>query len=70
MTETQPKENIYDVLQDKAIFSRISGKMVEVVKKLPEEIAEGEVLFDGITLYDGIEGIEDDIQQVYAVSKI
>lgn len=69
MSETQPKENIYDVLQDKAIFSRISGKMVEVVKQLPENIVEGKVLFDGITLYDGIEGIEDDIQQMFAVTK-
>ena len=57
MSEIKPKENIYDVLQDKAIFSRDSEKMVEVVKKLPEEIVEGKVLFDGITLYDGIEGI-------------
>lgn len=57
MSEIKPKENIYDVLQDKSIFSRVSGKMVEVVKKLPEEIVEGKVLFDGITLYDGIEGI-------------
>ena len=57
MSEIKPIENIYDVLQDKSIFSRVSGKMVEVVKKLPEEIVEGKVLFDGITLYDGIEGI-------------
>ena len=57
MSEIKPKENIYDVLQDKAIFSLVIGNMVEVVKKLPEEIVEGKVLFDGITLYDGIEGI-------------
>ena len=63
------KENIFDILQDKAIFSRISGKMVEVVKQLPENIVEGKVLFDGIMLYDGIEGIEDDIQQMFAITK-
>ena len=30
---------------------------------------EGEVLFDGMMLYDGIEWIEDDIQQMNSVTK-
>ena len=60
---------IYDVTKDRIFLSNISGMPATVVEKLPEEIVEGEVLFDGMMLYDGIEGIEDDIQQMNSVTK-
>ena len=60
---------IYDVIKDKIFLSSISGMPATVVEKLPEEIVEGEVLFDGMMLYDGIEWIEDDIQQMNSVTK-
>lgn len=63
------KQRIYPIIKDKVFFSRISGQRAEVVEQLPEAIVPGKVLFDGITLYDGIEGIEDDIQQVVSVTK-
>ena len=60
---------IHNVIKDKIFLSNISGMPATVVEKLPEEIVEGEVLFDGMMLYDGIEGIEDDIQQMNSVTK-
>lgn len=63
------KQRIYPIIKDKVFFSRISGRRAEVVEQLPEAIVPGKVLFDGIMLYDGIEGIEDDIQQVVSVTK-
>lgn len=63
------KQRIYPIIKEKVFFSRISGQRAEVVEHLPEEIVPGKVLFDGIMLYDGIEGIEDDIQQVVSVTK-
>lgn len=72
MNNTQEDFNsrIYDVIKDKIFLSHISGLPIdEVVKKLPDEIEEGKVLFDGLMLYDGIEGIEDDIQQMTAFTK-
>ena len=63
------KQRIYPIIKDKIFFSRISGRRAEVVEQLPEAIVPGKVLFDGIMLYDGIEGIEDDIQQVVSVTK-
>ena len=60
---------IYEAIKDKAFYSNISGKLVDVVEMLPEEIEPGKVLFDGIMLYDGIEGIEDDIQQMTTFTK-
>lgn len=71
MNNTQEEyiNRIYDVIKDKAFISNISGIMVDVVKKLPEQIEEGKVLFDGIMLFDGIVGAEDDIQQMTACTK-
>lgn len=63
------EQRIYPIIRDKIFFSRISGHRAEVVEQLPETIFPGKVLFDGIMLYDGIEGIEDDIQQVVSVTK-
>ena len=60
---------IYGVIKDRIFLSNISGMPATVVEKLPEEIVGGEVLFDGMMLYDGIEGIEDDIQQMNSVTK-
>ena len=62
-------KKIYGIIQDKIFFSNISGNPVEVVEKLPEEIVPGKVLFDGMMLFDGIEGIEDDIQQMNSFTK-
>jgi len=63
------KARIFDHIADKMFRSNISGEVVDVVRQLPEQIEEGKVLFDGLLLYDGIEGIEDDIQQMTAVTK-
>ena len=60
---------IYAIIKDKALFSNISEEMVEVVEELPKDIVPGKVLFDGIMLFDGIEGIEDDIQQMHSFLK-
>ena len=57
------------MIKDKIFLSHFSGMPATVVEKLSEEIVEGEVLFDGMMLYDGIEGIEDDIQQMNSVTK-
>lgn len=62
-------KKIHEIIQDKVFFSNISGNPVEVVEKLPEEIVPGKVLFDGMMLFDGIEGIEDDIQQMNSFTK-
>ena len=60
---------IYEIIKDKVFFSNISEEMAEVVEELPAEIVPGEVLFDGMMLFDGIEGIEDDIQQMHSYTK-
>ena len=69
MSQEEFKSKIYDVIKDKAFISNGSGVLVDVVKKLPEQIVEGKVLFDGIMLFDGEEGIEDDIQQMHSFTK-
>ena len=71
MTKTQEEftKAIYDIIKDKAFLSNISEEMVEVVEELPAEIVPDKVLFDGIMLFDGIEGIEDDIQQMHSFLK-
>ena len=71
MTKTQEEftKAVYKTIKDKVFFSNISEEIAEVVEKLPEEIVPGEVLFDGMMLFDGIEGIEDDIQQMNSFTK-
>ena len=65
------KQIIYNVIKDKIFLSNGSSCMATVVKELPEEIIPGLVLFDGIMLYDGLDGdgIEDDIQQMNSFTK-
>lgn len=60
---------IYHSIKDKVLLSNGSSCLATVVKELPKEIVPGLVLFDGIMLYDGIEGIEDDIQQMNSFTK-
>ena len=69
MSQEEFKKRIYETIKDRVFFSNLSGKMAEVVNELPKQIADGKVLFDGIMLHDGIEGVEDDIQQVHAYTK-
>ena len=69
ITQEEFSKRIHEIIQDKIFFSNISGNPVEVVEKLPEEIVSGKVLFDGLMLFDGIEGIEDDIQQMNSFTK-
>ena len=69
ITQEEFGKRIHEIIQDKIFFSNISGNPVEVVEKLPEEIVPGKVLFDGLMLFDGIEGIEDDIQQMNSFTK-
>ena len=69
ITQEEFSKRIHEIIEDKIFFSNISGNPVEVVEKLPEEIVPGKVLFDGLNLFDGIEGIEDDIQQMNSFTK-
>ncbi len=62
-------QRIYEAIEDKIFFSNISGSPALVVRELPKEIVPGKVLFDGIMLFDGEEGIEDDIQQMHSFTK-
>ena len=65
------KRLIYSIIKDKIFLSNGSSCMATVVKELPEEVIPGLVLFDGIMLYDGLDGdgIEDDIQQMNSFTK-
>jgi hypothetical protein len=71
MNKTQEEftKAVYETIKDKVFFSNISKEIADVVEKLPEEIVPGKVLFDGMMLFDGIEGIEDDIQQMCSYTK-
>ena len=69
ITQEEFSKRIHEIIEDKIFFSNISGNPVEVVEKLPEEIVPGKVLFDGLNLFDGTEGIEDDIQQMNSFTK-
>jgi hypothetical protein len=69
ITQEEFSKRIHAIIEDKIFFSNISNNPVEVVEKLPEEIVPGKVLFDGMMLFDGIEGIEDDIQQMTSYTK-
>lgn len=68
-THKEFTKQIHEYIWDKVFLSNISNSPVEVVEKLPEEIVPGKVLFDGLMLFDGIEGIEDDIQQMNSFTK-
>lgn len=71
MTQTQEEftKAVYEIIKDKVFFSNISKEIADVVEKLPAAILPGKVLFDGLNLFDGIEGIEDDIQQMNSFTK-
>ena len=69
ISQEEFRGRIYEVIKDKVFISNISGQMVDVVEKLPDHIVDEEVLFDGFTLYDGIEGVKDDIQHMTTFSK-
>jgi hypothetical protein len=62
-------KKVYEHIRDKIFISNISGEPAEVVDELPEEIVPGKVLFDGMMLFDGVEGFEDDIQQMNSFTK-
>lgn len=63
------KQLIYHIIKDKIFLSNGSSCMATVVKRLPKEVVPGLVLFDGMDLYDGIDGVEDDIQQMNSFTK-
>ena len=71
MNKTQEEfaKALYETIKDKVFISNISEEIADVVEKLPDEIVPGKVLFDGMMLFDGIEGIEDDIQQMHSYTK-
>ena len=69
MEQTEFRQRIYETIRDKVFFSNFSGEVAEVVKEMPEQIIAGKVLFDGIMLLDGIEGVEDDIQQMHSYTR-
>ena len=69
MSQEEFTNRIHDIIKDKVFISNISHHPAEVVEKLPEDIVPGKVLFDGMMLFDGIEGIEDDIQQMHSFTK-
>lgn len=60
---------IFDVIKDKVFFSCFSGEMATVIEEIPESRERGKVYFDGMTLVDGKEDVEDDIQKVYGYTK-
>lgn len=70
MTKTQEEftKAVYETIKDKVFFSSNSEEMVEVVAELPKEFVPGKLLFDGLMLFDGIAGIEDDIQQMHSIT--
>lgn len=60
-------EDIYSLMNQKEIYSRLSGKRVVFVSHLTNEhyaVKDG-VFCDGINLIDNIEDVEDDISQMY-----
>lgn len=63
------ENSIFEVIKDKVFFSRISGAMAEVVEKIPDQPQKGKVYFDGITLIDCIDELEDDIQQMTTITQ-
>lgn len=69
ITQEEFRKRIHEIIQDKIFFSNISKEIADVVEKLPAAILPGKVLFDGLNLFDGIEGIEDDIQQMTSYTK-
>ena len=71
MTKTQEEftKAFHETIKDKVFFSNFSEEIAQVVEKLPAEIVPGKVLFDGLNLFDGIGGIEDDIQQMHSFLK-
>ena len=69
ISQDEFRGRIYEVIKDKVFISNISGQMVDVVEKLPDHIVDEEVLFDGFTLYDGIEGVEDNVQHITSFTK-
>lgn len=69
MKQEEFKRHIFDAIKDKIFISNFSGEIAEVVETLPEEIVDGKVLFDGMMFHDGIEGVEDDIQQMNSFTK-
>lgn len=69
ISQEEYRGRIYDVIKDKVFISNISGQMVDVVEKLPNNIVDEEVLFDGFMLFDGIEGVEDSVQHITSFTK-
>ena len=69
MEQAEFRQLLYETIKDRVFFSNFNGNMAEVVNELPEQITDGKVLFDGMVLYDGIEGVEDDIQQMHSYTK-
>lgn len=69
ISQEEFRGRIYDVIKDKVFISNISGQMVDVVEKLPDHIVDEEVLFDGFTLYDGIEGVDDGVRHLTSFTK-
>jgi hypothetical protein len=70
ITQEEFSKRIHEIIEDKIFFSNISNNPMEVVEILPEEIVPSKVLFDGLNLFDGIEGIEDDIQQMHSFTDV
>lgn len=69
MAKEDSKQSLYDIIKDKVFFSRFNDEMAIVVEKFPDVCEDGKVYFNGMTLVDGIEDCEDDIQQVYSITR-
>lgn len=61
--------SVFNAIKDKVFFSCHSNVMVEVVEELPEKGEAGKAYFDGMSLLDCVEDIEDDIQQVSSITE-
>lgn len=69
MAQDNSKQSLFEIIKDKVFFSRFNDEMAVVVENIPDECEDGKVYFNGMTLVDGIENCEDDIQQVYSITK-
>ena len=65
------RKDFIKLMDSKRIYSRFSGHIIKFVDEITEDMWKDDkgVYSDGMTLCDGIENVEDDIQQMYCIMK-
>ena len=65
------RKDFIELMNTKKIYSRFSDTIVTFVEEITEDMWNDEngVYSDGMTLYDGIGNVQDDIQQMYCKTK-